>query len=916
MSVTATFSLEDRFSGPLEGVRQRLGGFTTELAALGASMVGAQAGLASLTGLAQKFFDAFARGKELLVLSRQTGESVSDLVVLGKALRQAGLDSGMTGQALWQLQRAMGGVNEAGEPTKHIFAQLGLNLAALQKESAAVQLQTLATRMAALHTPAERAATAMALFGRSGREMLALLADPGALTRAAKEANGTAELFARNAEQFHRIEVAIDQAKDKVGTFFAAVAAQAAPAVESFVGSLAKLDAIHGAGVKELAEVVGVLLANLRALGDMLHTAVAPLAAMLGGLKGLTQAALSLGMALAEVQIGKWLLGLGQSALALIKNVSSLETETAALGANSSAQIRNAATRAANAAVAAPAGLKRKVSLGGFDTTTYRTAPEIAGGASAPSSGGGFSSMPSAASAMMAANIGVALGLLVQQAIVAYTAHIDAQTDKVAGFNKAMGGGHELAERSQNISSQAEKQELLKQVQEKIALAQAQLGKQPGAEEDFKFYNFLKNQIESVKDADLAAKEAQVSAAARWAAAEEAAGERVGKLYVELEKLQKNLAAETYRVKYEAAGAGGKRQLLEERAQEITRHGTDGSDLDGLQNDGDGLKSQASKNILAALEAELAKLEKAAAIVPVTTAATPAAGAAAVTPAIVPVTTGATPAAGAAAVTPAIVPVTTAATPAAGAAAVTPAIVPVTTAATPAASATRIEQLKALIAQYNGMTLDNNRAALPKDLKGRAEKFNSQAEFLETNSSRGESEQDHAKRLQKAVALREAAKELLEISKQQHALDEADVARGDRTAKLRADAESVSAKTPAQHRKAIQDEAEAELAPLRRKRKASTDKSEQGELDAEINLVTARRDKQLSEVQKPTATLPNTPAMEQDRLGKIGLFVGSQAPALDFQKRTADAVAKLAAWAAAGARVTTAGAAPQSGRFS
>jgi hypothetical protein len=254
--LTYQLSLEDKFSGPLAVAQQRLGAFTRDMAGLAASLVGVQAGLASVTGVVQQFFAVFERGSSLLVLSRQTGESVGSLVILQKAMRQAGLDAGMTGTALFQLQRAMGGVNEEGQPTHHIFAQLGLDLEQLQKESAGEQLKALADKFAALPSPAARAAAAMALFGRSGRDMLALLADPGAMGRAAAEANGAAELFARNAASFHRIEVAIERAKDKVGGFFAAVAAQAAPAVESFVGSLAQLDAIHATGVKEVADTL------------------------------------------------------------------------------------------------------------------------------------------------------------------------------------------------------------------------------------------------------------------------------------------------------------------------------------------------------------------------------------------------------------------------------------------------------------------------------------------------------------------------------------------------------------------------------------------------------------------------------------------------------------------------------------
>jgi hypothetical protein len=79
----------------------------------------------------------------------------------------------------------------------------------------------------------------------------------------------------------------------------------------------------------------------------MVHTALTPLIALLGGLKAATQIAIGFGIALAEIKIAQWLIALGQSTVKLLQNVTALTTETAALKGNTAAQIANAAARAA-----------------------------------------------------------------------------------------------------------------------------------------------------------------------------------------------------------------------------------------------------------------------------------------------------------------------------------------------------------------------------------------------------------------------------------------------------------------------------------------------------------------------------------------------------------------------------------------
>lgn len=101
----------------------------------------------------------------LVALSRRTGESVANLVVLQRAFRDAGLGAEMVGPALNLMQRALSGLNDEGQPTNRAIARLGLELATLRGQSPTAQLLSFGAALRAIQDPAERSALAMLELG-------------------------------------------------------------------------------------------------------------------------------------------------------------------------------------------------------------------------------------------------------------------------------------------------------------------------------------------------------------------------------------------------------------------------------------------------------------------------------------------------------------------------------------------------------------------------------------------------------------------------------------------------------------------------------------------------------------------------------------------------------------------------------
>lgn len=201
--------------GALDGIRNSLGGVAQ--AALGTTSL--LAGVKSGLDLGGEFND----------LSARTGQSVRDLVVFRRALDNAGVGGESAAQFIGLLQKAIGGLNEEGGKTDDVFKKLGLDPERLKNLGVSEQFAALTAGFAKIENPAERAATAMQLFGRSGAQMLQLLGDSGAMSTAADEAGRLAVRLQGNAASFDALGDKLSVAKVRLQEFWLVAAEKAVP---------------------------------------------------------------------------------------------------------------------------------------------------------------------------------------------------------------------------------------------------------------------------------------------------------------------------------------------------------------------------------------------------------------------------------------------------------------------------------------------------------------------------------------------------------------------------------------------------------------------------------------------------------------------------------------------------------------
>jgi hypothetical protein len=273
--VTSTFAAKDigftstvnRMQKSLAGFQSNLGGFATKLAGLAAAFVGVQQSVAA-------FNSALAMGGRLDDLSKTTGASAGELLLLEKAFSLAGSSADAVGPAIARLSRFMVEASTGGTAQIETMNKLGLSYAQLKNLTPTEQMRMLAKSIMALPTPAQRTAAAMDIFGRSGSTLIPLFANfSGELEKAQGYLGSLPGLLDESAGAMADMEDDLGALGDKFTQFVAGLVAGAAGA-DNFASALAKIDTAGiGAGLgEELRVAFDAPLATSKAIGYVLLT--------------------------------------------------------------------------------------------------------------------------------------------------------------------------------------------------------------------------------------------------------------------------------------------------------------------------------------------------------------------------------------------------------------------------------------------------------------------------------------------------------------------------------------------------------------------------------------------------------------------------------------------------------------------
>mgnify|MGYP001453070669 CR=1 FL=1 len=200
---------------------------------------------AAITPVAAAARSAFGLGSELSDLALQTGESVTTLLRLRQAFTEAGLGGESVAQTLAMMRRALGGVNEDGQPTAKVFDRLGLSASQLRGMGAEAQLRAIGAAVSRLGSQSEQTAAVMQIFGRGGARMLQLFRDPAALDNAARAVGRLGPFMEQNAGAFDAVDDALSRLKLRWQEFAAGLAERLIPLLNRFMDAAGRQDWIR-----------------------------------------------------------------------------------------------------------------------------------------------------------------------------------------------------------------------------------------------------------------------------------------------------------------------------------------------------------------------------------------------------------------------------------------------------------------------------------------------------------------------------------------------------------------------------------------------------------------------------------------------------------------------------------------------
>ncbi|MCG3178301.1 MAG: hypothetical protein BIFFINMI_00627 [Phycisphaerae bacterium] len=155
-------------SAKLKGWGASISGFGKKLAGIG--MAGVGAGVAA----AKVYADM---GSRLVDLSQRTGMSVEALSTLGYAADQSGADLEALEVGVRKMQNTITDAATGSASAQKALSALGLSAAQMQRLNPEQQFMMLAEQLSKVADPTRRAALAMDIFGRSGTNLLPMMAD-------------------------------------------------------------------------------------------------------------------------------------------------------------------------------------------------------------------------------------------------------------------------------------------------------------------------------------------------------------------------------------------------------------------------------------------------------------------------------------------------------------------------------------------------------------------------------------------------------------------------------------------------------------------------------------------------------------------------------------------------------------------
>jgi DNA-binding transcriptional MerR regulator len=270
----------DSFNKAIKAAQERINAFSAATenarkAGLALSVAGAAINAAII-----KSVSSFAKaGDEVEKMSQRTGISVKALQELKYAANQSGTSLDAVQVSIKKLQTSITEASDGSEQYVKSFSALGLSIEEIKKLAPEEQFRKVAGAIAEIQNPTERAARAVEFFGRSGTDMLPMLAD-GAEGLQKLRDRASEVGYVMDADAAHQGVVfldTIDDIKTSVAEIINIFAQQLIPVLQKvakFVSNLAIEIKGFAERNKTLISVIGAVALSVGALASILGGAL------------------------------------------------------------------------------------------------------------------------------------------------------------------------------------------------------------------------------------------------------------------------------------------------------------------------------------------------------------------------------------------------------------------------------------------------------------------------------------------------------------------------------------------------------------------------------------------------------------------------------------------------------------------
>lgn len=216
----ANFQIQIGVNGT-QKVRSEFATIAAAATAAGAALESIKAAMASVQSLASAAVHVAKLGGEIQDMTARTGISAQAVMILGQAFKDSGVPAEALGSSVGKLQKAIYEAATAGGAASAAFQDIGLSSAKLLNLAPEDQFQKVSAAIAEIENPAKRSAAAIAIFGKSGTELLPLFRDDGAITGAKSALGALPDVMARNLPVLDYISDRLERIPLKATQFFA-----------------------------------------------------------------------------------------------------------------------------------------------------------------------------------------------------------------------------------------------------------------------------------------------------------------------------------------------------------------------------------------------------------------------------------------------------------------------------------------------------------------------------------------------------------------------------------------------------------------------------------------------------------------------------------------------------------------------